>query len=196
MRARAGERGEAAIALPLFAPKSAATSGSALSPSGNHTGREVARAGLTSCRCLLWGRCPSCSPRGGHAGRYPYRPHSRFCCLLSSPAALQGEGGLPRGAAAPAVLCRPQCPLWHPSKDPKLQRLVKGCNRDGGALLKKLRALSGSKRQQIQNLDGKISDTQLVQLSAYHCTQNEYLQKNDLLKSQRSHRLSPPYRYG
>ena len=29
--------------------------------------------------------------------------------------------------------------------DPKLQRLVKGCNRDGGALLKKLRALSGSK---------------------------------------------------
>ena len=49
-------------------------------------------------------------------GRYPFRPHSRFCCLLSSPAALQGEGGLPRGAAAPAVLCRPQCPLWHPSK--------------------------------------------------------------------------------
>ena len=35
-----------------------------------------------------------------------------------SPAALQGEGGLPRGAAAPAVLCRPQCPLWHPSKTP------------------------------------------------------------------------------
>ena len=35
-----------------------------------------------------------------------------------SPAALQGEGGLPRGAAAPAVLCRPQCPLWHPSETP------------------------------------------------------------------------------
>ena len=36
--------------------------------------------------------------------------------MLSPPVAPQGEGGLPGGAAAPAVLCRPQCPLWHPSK--------------------------------------------------------------------------------
>ena len=46
-------------------------------------------------------------------GRYPYGPHSRCCCFLSSPAALQGEGGLQRGAAVPAVLCRLwRRPLW------------------------------------------------------------------------------------
>ena len=66
---------------------------------GPHTCREATRAELTYLRCRLGCCCPSCSPRGGHTGRYPYRPHSRFCCLLSSPAALQGEGGLPRGAA-------------------------------------------------------------------------------------------------
>ena len=51
--------------------------------------------------------------------------------------------------------------------DPKHQRLVKGCDRDGGKLLEKLRGIGGSKRQQMQTLDDKISAQQLVQLSSY-----------------------------
>ena len=51
--------------------------------------------------------------------------------------------------------------------DAKHQRLVMGCGRDGGKLLAKLRATGGSKRQQMQTLDGKLQALQLVQLSAY-----------------------------
>ena len=49
--------------------------------------------------------------------------------------------------------------------DAKLMKITKGCGRDGGKLLLKLRALGGSKRQQIQTLDGKLTDQHLVQLS-------------------------------
>ena len=38
--------------------------------------------------------------------------------------------------------------------DPRHQRLVKGCDRDGGKLLTKLKAIGGSKRQQVKTLDG------------------------------------------
>ena len=34
---------------------------------------------------------------------------------------------------------------------------MKGCDRDGGKLLEKLRGIGGSKRQQMQTLDDKIS---------------------------------------
>ena len=40
--------------------------------------------------------------------------------------------------------------------DSRHQRLVMGCGRDGGKLLAKLRATGGSKRQQMQTLDGKL----------------------------------------
>ena len=45
--------------------------------------------------------------------------------------------------------------------DAKHQRLVMGCGRDGGKLLAKLRATGGSKRQQMQTLDGKLQALQL-----------------------------------
>ena len=51
--------------------------------------------------------------------------------------------------------------------DSKHQRLVMGCGRDGGKLLTKLRAIGGSKRQQMQTLDDKLQALQLVQLSSY-----------------------------
>ena len=51
--------------------------------------------------------------------------------------------------------------------DPKHQRIVKGCGRDGGKLILKLRAIGGSKRQQAQTLDDKLQALQLVQLSSY-----------------------------
>ena len=42
-------------------------------------------------------------------------------------------------------------------QDPKHQRIVKGCGRDGGKPILKLRAIGGSsKRQQAQTLDDKL----------------------------------------
>ena len=57
--------------------------------------------------------------------------------------------------------------------DPRHQRLVKGCDRDGGKLLTKLKAIGGSKRQQVQTLDGKIAAMQLVQFSSYPAFRDE-----------------------
>ena len=50
--------------------------------------------------------------------------------------------------------------------DPKHVALVKGCGRDGAKLISKLKAIGGSKRQQMQTLDGKLADLQLVMLSS------------------------------
>ena len=64
--------------------------------------------------------------------------------------------------------------------DPRHQRLVKGCDRDGGKLLTKLKAIGGSKRQQVQTLDGKIAALHLVQLSSYPAFRDEM---KDLLQA-------------
>ena len=68
--------------------------------------------------------------------------------------------------------------------DAKHQRLVKGCGRDGGKLLAKLRAIGGSKRQQMQTLDDKLQALQLVQLSAYPDFRDEmmdlFMERNNI----------------